>query len=170
MVQPSTSQEDFLALVEQHKGAIIKVCSIYTRRAAEKEDLFQEIIIQLWKAWPNFKGHSKFSTWLYRIALNTAISGLRKKKTDIILMSGENLPHFPDADDHKEKEEKLKALYEAIQKLPEIDRAIVLLYLEDKNYEEMEDILGISQGTLRVKMNRAKEKLKRTIQTMSYGA
>jgi RNA polymerase sigma-70 factor, ECF subfamily len=166
-VQTSTKQEDFLALVGQHKGAILKVCSLYTRRADEKDDLFQEIIIQLWKAWPNFKGLSKFSTWLYRIALNTAISGV--KKTDIILMSGEDLPNFPDTDDHQEKEEKLRALYDAIQQLPEIDRAVVLLYLEDKNYEEMEDILGINQGTLRVKMNRAKEKLKRTIQTMSYG-
>jgi RNA polymerase sigma-70 factor (ECF subfamily) len=168
-LQTSTLQEDFLAQVEQHKGAIIKVCSLYTRRREEKDDLFQEIVIQLWKAWPNFKGQSKFSTWLYRIALNTAISGLRKKKTEIILMNGEDLPHFPDSDDQAEKEEKLKALYEGIQQLPEIDRAVVLLYLEDKNYEEMEDILGISQGTLRVKMNRAKEKLKRTIQTMSYG-
>ena len=84
-------------------------------------------------------------------------------------MNGEDLPHFPDTDDQKEREEKMRALYDAIHQLPEIDRAVVLLYLEDKNYEEMEDILGISQGTLRVKMNRAKEKLKRTIQTMSYG-
>ncbi len=168
-MQTNTNQEEFLALVEQHKGAIIKVCSIYTRRREEKDDLFQEIVIQLWKSWPGFRGQSKFSTWLYRIALNTAISGLRKKKTSIVLMGGEELPHFPDTDDHHEKEERLKALYEAIQKLPEIDRAVVLLYLEDKNYEEMEDILGISQGTLRVKMNRAKEKLKKTIQTMSYG-
>jgi RNA polymerase sigma-70 factor, ECF subfamily len=143
---------------------------LYTRRREEKDDLFQEIIIQLWKAWPNFKGQSKFSTWLYRIALNTAISGLRKKKTDFIYMSGDDLPHLPDNDDHQDKEEKLRTLYEAIQQLSEIDRAVVLLYLEDKNYEEMEDILGISQGTLRVKMNRAKEKLKKTIQTMSYGA
>ena len=169
MVQATKTQEEFLALVEQHKGAIIKVSGLYTRRLEEKDDLFQEIIVQLWKAWPNFKGHSKFSTWLYRIALNTAISGLRKNKTDIVLMSGEDLPHFHDADDHLEKEEKLTALNEAIQQLPEIDRAVVLLYLEDKSYEEMEEILGINQGTLRVKMNRAKEKLKKTIQITSYG-
>jgi RNA polymerase sigma-70 factor, ECF subfamily len=162
-------QDEFLGLVEQHKGAILKVCSLYTRRTDEKEDLFQEIIIQLWKAWPNFKGHSKFSTWLYRIALNTAISGLRKKKADIILMNGEDIPHITDADDYKEKEEQLRSLYDAIRQLPEIDRAVVMLYLEDKSYEEMEDILGVNQGTLRVKMNRAKEKMKRTIQTTEYG-
>ncbi len=85
-------------------------------------------------------------------------------------MDANDLPHLSDTDNHPEKEEQLKALYDAIRQLPEIDRAIVLLYLEDNNYEEMEDILGISQGTLRVKMNRAKEKLKKTIQTMSYGA
>ena len=164
------NQDEFLALVEQHKGAILKVCSLYTRRADEKEDLFQEIVIQLWKAWPNFKGLSKFSTWLYRIALNTAISGLRKKKADIVLMDNNDIPHIEDGGDHQEKEEQLRRLYDAIRQLPEIDRAMVMLYLEDKSYEEMEDILGINQGTLRVKMNRAKEKLKRTIQTMSYGS
>jgi RNA polymerase sigma-70 factor, ECF subfamily len=168
-LETAGKQIEFLGLVEQHKGAVLKVCSIYTRRTDEKEDLFQEIVIQLWKAWPNFKGHSKFSTWLYRIALNTAISGLRKKKADVILMNGEDIPHIPDTDDHKEKEEQLQALYDAIRQLPEIDRAVVMLYLEDKSYEEMEDILGINQGSLRVKMNRAKEKLKRTIQTMPYG-
>ena len=169
-MQPANTQDDFLSLIEQNKGAIIKVSSLYTRRKEEKDDLFQEIIIQLWKAWPNFKGQSKVSTWLYRIALNTAISGLRKKKTSVIYIDGQDLPHIADSDDHKEKEEKLKSLYDAIHQLPEIDRAIVLLYLEDKSYEEMEDILGINQGTLRVKMNRAKEKLKKTIQTMAYGA
>jgi len=168
-LQPTSNQDDFLRLIDQNKGAIIKVSSLYTRRKEEKDDLFQEIIIQLWKAWPNFKGQSKVSTWLYRIALNTAISGLRKKKTDIIYIDGQDFPHITDSDDHREKEEKLKSLYDAIQQLPEIDRAIVLLYLEDKSYEEMEDILGINQGTLRVKMNRAKEKIKKTIQTMAYG-
>ena len=107
-MQPTNKQDEFLSLIDQHKGAIIKVSSLYTRRKEEKDDLFQEIIIQLWKAWPNFKGQSKVSTWLYRIALNTAISGLRKKKTSVIYIDGQDLPHIADSDDHKEKEEKLK--------------------------------------------------------------
>lgn len=166
---PDNKQSEFLALVEQHKGAILKVCALYTGRTDEKEDLFQEILIQLWKAWPNFRGMSKFSTWLYRIALNTAISGLRRKKADLVFMDGSALPDPHDTGDAALKEEQLKTLYAAIRQLPEIDRAVVMLYLEDRSYEEMEDILGIPQGTLRVKMNRAKEKLKRTVQTMPYG-
>lgn len=164
-----TASHEFLSLVEKHKGILIKVCSLYARRQDERDDLFQEIVIQLWKAWPSFEGRSQFSTWLYRIALNTAISGLRKRKAEVVYMD-----HFeiPDAVDHSDqhREEQLKSLYEAIRELPEIDRALVMLYLEDRSYDEMEDILGISQGTLRVKMNRAKEKLKKSIKSLSYGA
>jgi RNA polymerase sigma-70 factor (ECF subfamily) len=162
--------QQFLSLVEKHKGIIVKICSLYARRQDERDDLFQEIVIQLWKAWPNFEGRSQFSTWLYRIALNTAISGLRKKKADLVYMDQFTMPEPVDPGTDSSKEEKLKALYQAIRELPEIDRALVMLYLEDKSYEEMEDILGISQGTLRVKMNRAKEKLRRSIQTEAYGA
>lgn len=165
----NASQTEFLKLVEQHKGIIIKICSIYARQPEEREDLFQEVIVQLWKAWPSFKGLSKFSTWLYRIALNTSISGLRKKKTDLVYMDQLHLPENVYEDDHT-RNEQLSALYRAIRQLPEIDRAVVMLFLEDHSYEEMEEILGISQGALRVKMTRAKEKLKRTIQTIEHGA
>jgi len=162
------SEKEFLKLVEQHKGIIVRICSIYARIPAEREDLFQEIIVQLWKAWPGFKGLSKFSTWLYRIALNTSISGLRKKKTDLVYMDHAEVPDKVLEED-KDRQEQLGAMYKAIRLLPEIDRAVVMLYLEDHSYEEMEEILGISQGTLRVKMTRAKEKLKRTVQTAEYG-
>ncbi len=161
-------QQEFLNLVEQHRGILVKICALYARQPEEREDLFQEIIVQLWKAWPSFKGLSKFSTWMYRIALNTSISGLRKKRTELVFMDHAQLPdavHEEDGD----RREKMNSLYKAIRELPEIDRAVVMLYLEDNSYEEMEEILGISQGTLRVKMTRIKEKLKRTIQTMEYG-
>jgi RNA polymerase sigma-70 factor (ECF subfamily) len=165
----NVSQAEFLKLVEQHRGIIIKICAIYARQPEEREDLFQEVIVQLWKAWPSFKGLSKFSTWLYRIALNTSISGLRKKKTDLVYMDHMQMPEYGYEDDSTRKEQ-LSALYGAIRQLPEIDRAVVMLFLEDHSYEEMEEILGISQGALRVKMARAKEKLKRTIQTIEHGA
>jgi RNA polymerase sigma-70 factor, ECF subfamily len=165
----NASQTEFLKLVEQHRGIIIKICSIYARQPEEREDLFQEVIVQLWKAWPSFKGLSKFSTWLYRIALNTSISGLRKKKTDLVYMDQLHMPDSIYEEDNTRKEQ-LGALYRAIRELPEIDRAVVMLFLEDHSYEEMEEILGISQGALRVKMARAKEKLKRTIQTIEHGA
>ena len=165
-----TDQQQFLKLVETHKGIIVKICSLYARRSEEKDDLFQEIVIQLWKAWPNFQGRSQFSTWLYRIALNTAISGLRKRKTDLVLMDQFEMPEAVDPGTDQTQEEQLQTLYQAIRELSEIDRAVVMLYLEDHSYEEMEDILGIHQGTLRVKMNRIKEKLKKSIQNISYGA
>jgi RNA polymerase sigma-70 factor (ECF subfamily) len=164
----NTSQTEFLRLVEQHRGIIVRICSIYARQPQEREDLFQEVIVQLWRAWPSFKGLSKFSTWLYRIALNTSISGLRKKQTDLVYMDHLQLPERAHEDDQL-KQEQLSALYRAIRLLPEIDRAVVMLFLEDHSYEEMEEILGISQGALRVKMARAKEKLKRTIQTIEHG-
>jgi len=141
---------------------ILKVCQVYCWNPGDREDLFQEIIIQLWKAWPGFRGDSKFSTWLYRISLNTAISGLRKQKTPMVYMEPENLPaDTRDESDAEEKEERLKKFYSAIRQLSELERAIIMLYLEDKSYEEMEDILGINQNSLRVKMNRAKEKLRK---------
>jgi RNA polymerase sigma-70 factor (ECF subfamily) len=165
-----TDSGNFLSLVEKHKGILIKVCSLYARRQDERDDLFQEIVIQLWKAWPSFEGRSQYSTWLYRIALNTAISGLRKRKTDLVYMDHFEVPDHADYYTDHTREEQLQSLYAAIHELPEIDRAVVMLYLEDHSYEEMEDILGINQGTLRVKMNRAKEKLKKSIKSPLYGA
>ena len=115
-------------------------------------------MLQLWHAYPKFRGEAKFSTWLYRVAINTAISGLRKQKDFIQSHEPNNLPSHQE--DVLYEEEQLKALYHAIEQLNEIDKAIVMLYLEDKTYDEMEDIMGISSGTLRVKMNRIKEKLR----------
>lgn len=147
-----------------------KVCNLYCDTEYDKQDLFQEIVIQLWRAYPRFRGDSKFSTWLYRIALNTAISDLRKQKNLIKSVEPDQLPtEIQDIQYNKEKEEKLAQLYKAIHQLPEIERGIVMLYLEDKSYEEMEDILGINQNNLRVKMNRIKEKLRKLTKAVEHG-
>lgn len=147
-----------------------KVCNLYCDTEYDKQDLFQEIVIQLWRAYPRFRGDSKFSTWLYRIALNTAISDLRKQKNLIKSVEPDLLPtEIQDIQYNKEKEEKLAQLYKAIHQLPEIERGIVMLYLEDKSYEEMEDILGINQNNLRVKMNRIKEKLRKLTKAVEHG-
>lgn len=160
----------FLDLVEKHKGIVIRICSVYARRQDERDDLFQEIIVQLWKAWPGFEGRSQFSTWMYRIALNTAISGLRKKTAGIVYIDQFAMPDAVDPGMDQAKEERLALLYQAIRELPEIDKALVMLYLDDHSYEEMEAILGINQGALRTKMNRAKEKLKKNIERIQHGA
>ena len=116
-------------------------------------------MIQFWKAYPKFKGDSKLSTWLYRVALNTAITGLRKRKNFIESREPDQLPEQVTEYD-AEREEKLGQLYMAIEKLNQVEKAIVMLYMEDRTYEEMEEILGINQGNLRVKMNRIKDKLR----------
>ena len=141
---------------------IHKVCNLYCHSPYEREDLFQEIVVQLWKGYPRFRGDAKFSTWLYRVALNTAISGLRKKEKNIAYVDPSALPTaLQNLNDNNPEQEQLQQLYEAIRKLGEIDRAVVMLYLEDRSYEEMEEVLGISQNNLRVKMNRIKEKLRK---------
>ncbi|RZS71877.1 RNA polymerase sigma-70 factor (ECF subfamily) [Pseudobacter ginsenosidimutans] len=169
-MHPKTNPDEFLALVNQHKGMLHKVCNLYCATDYDKQDLFQEIVIQLWRAYPRFRGDSKFSTWLYRIALNTAISDLRKQKNLIKSVEPDLLPtEIQDIQYNKDKEEKLAQLYKAIHQLPEIERGIVMLYLDDKSYEEMEEILGINQNNLRVKMNRIKEKLRKLTKAVEHG-
>jgi RNA polymerase sigma-70 factor, ECF subfamily len=132
---------------------------MYARTTADRQDLFQEIVIQLWKAYPRFRHEAKFSTWLYRVAINTAISGLRRQKDFIASYEPGTLPEQI-ADAASLVEEQLQLMYTAIEQLNEIEKAIVMLYMEDKSYEEMEEILGMTQGNLRVKMSRIKDKLR----------
>jgi RNA polymerase sigma-70 factor, ECF subfamily len=163
-------EQEFLQLINQNQGIVRKVCHLYGRNENDKDDLYQEIIIQLWKAFSSFRGEAKFSTWMYRIALNTAISNLRKQTKKVVLSFPEFIPHENAyTNEEKIKEEKLTEMYAAISRLTEVEKAIVMLYLEDKSYEEMEEILGISNGTLRVKMNRIKEKLRSITKAVQYG-
>ncbi|MDB5210071.1 MAG: polymerase sigma70 factor [Sediminibacterium sp.] len=154
------AERQFEAHLREHERLIEKICSIYVFTEADRQDLFQEIVIQLWKAYPRFKGESSFGTYLYRIALNTAIAGLRKKKDFIRPYEPEKLPHQADDNDSAIAEEQHQLLYRSIGKLNEVEKAIVLLYLEDKSYREMETILGMTEGALRVKMSRIKDKLR----------
>lgn len=159
-MQKDDSSKQFEQLVKENELLIRKVCSMYTYTHSNREDLFQDIVLQLWKAFPSFRGESKISTWMYRVAINTAITALRKKKDFIYTYEPHALPKdVADAGDSTE-DEQLQQLYTAINRLSEIEKAIVMLYLEDRDYGEMEEILGMSQGALRVKMNRIKNKLK----------
>ena len=144
-------------MAKENNLLILKVCRIYAN-GVDREDLYQEIVLQLWHGYPKFKGQSKLSTWLYRVGINTAISGLRKQRSFIQSYEPNDLPSTHH--DTRYDEDQLNELYHAIEKLNGIDKALVMLYLEDKSYEEMEEIMGISSGTLRVKMNRVKEKLR----------
>lgn len=154
-------EKHFIKELESNQNIIHKVCKSYTTNADDHKDLFQEISIQLWKAYQSFRGESKFTTWMYRVALNTAISLYRKSKrsveTDELLPNIKELT-YKEYDDTTEVQ--INALYKAIHQLSDIEKALVLLYLEDKSYKEISIILGISEVNARVKMNRTKVKLK----------
>ena len=149
---------------------LYKVCRMYCFTEADRQDLFQEIVIQLWRSWPAFRREAKFSTWLYRIALNTAISGLRRQRRLITPTDPEQLPtELQDIQYAADKEEQLQLLYAAIDQLTEVEKALTMLYLEDRSYQEMEEILGLSQNNLRVKMNRIKDKLRKITKAVAHG-
>jgi RNA polymerase sigma factor (sigma-70 family) len=156
---PSQKEIDFEQQVKEHEMLIYKVCRIYAATEADRDDLYQEIVLQLWHSFEKFRGESKFSTWLYRVAINTAISGQRKQKNFISSFEPAQLPVVPDELPGNE-ETRLTELYRAVGQLNLIERAIVMLYLEDRSYDDMQEILGINSGNLRVKMTRIKDKLR----------
>jgi RNA polymerase sigma-70 factor (ECF subfamily) len=169
-LQDPAIQEEFIRLVDEHRGMLYKVCRLYCFTEVDRQDLFQEIVIQLWRSWPAFRREAKFSTWLYRIALNTAISGLRRQHRLITPTDPEQLPtELQDIQYSADKEEQLQLLYAAIDRLTEVEKALTMLYLEDRSYQEMEEILGISQNNLRVKMNRIKDKLRKITKAVAHG-
>lgn len=168
-VKAGSDKEIFVSLINEHKALIYKVCNTYCDHPAERQDLFQEILIQLWKSYPQFRGDARFSTWLYRIALNTAISGLRKKRINITPLETASVAVMEIPAEHSGMKDQMDALNKAINRLSTVEKAIVMMYLDEKSYEEMEAVFGISQNTLRVKMNRIKEKLRKLTQAHSYG-
>lgn len=157
----SEKQKEFLHQLNENQGIIHKICRIYTDNIHDHEDLFQEIVIQTWKSYSNYRGDAKFSTWIYKIGLNTALA-LFKKKNHKKEELHENLTHFKIYDDnsHEEKDAKIQAMYDAIHLLSDVEKALIMMFLEDKPYKEISEILGITEGNARVKINRSKEKLR----------
>jgi RNA polymerase sigma-70 factor (ECF subfamily) len=156
-------EKSFITLIKEHQGLIHKVCILYETDKEARNDLFQEIVLQLWKSFPTFRGDSKITTWMYRIALNTAISGLRKLgrkiKTEEL-----NDHHFNISDTHSDQhEDDLQRLQWAIRQLSEIERAMVMMALDEIPYEEIAETIGITQNNVRVRMNRIREKLRNLI-------
>ena len=155
--------DDFIAALHEYQPLLRRVARLYCQDADDRQDLFQEIVLQLWRAWPRYvpQPGAKLSTWLYRIALNVAISNLRQRtrrpaptELNAEALAVAQAPESGlDADDRA-------ALYRAIGRLSEVDKAFILLYLEDRPYDEMADILGITQNNVRVKMHRVQEKLR----------
>ena len=154
-------EHSFVTNLEQNQNIVHKVCRIYTSDPDSHNDLFQEITIQLWKAYPKFRGDAKFSTWMYRVALNTAITLYRKSKKRIKTQDYDSVIFKIKSDEYDPtQEQQLHLMYKAVRQLGDIDKALVFLYLEDKNYQEISETLGISEVNARVKMNRIKTKLR----------
>ena len=155
-----TKEQEFAKLIKDNQGLIIKISRLYTNSLEDEEDHFQEIVLQLWRSYDTFKGGSKISTWMYRVALNTAITLFRKKnrspKTDELMDF-----HYNDyLEDDEEKQQQIPLLYKVIKMLPKVERAIVMMYLDDLPYRDISENLGISEVNARVKMNRLKKRLK----------
>lgn len=157
-------EKEFIDNLNAHQNIAHKICRLYTNDESSHKDLFQEITVQLWRAYPKFRGDAKFSTWMYRVALNTAITLYRKKKKRIKTTDIDAINFKIKAEVYDDTiEENLKLMYAAIKELNDIDKALVFLYLEDKNYKEISATLGISEVNARVKMNRVKTKLRKIL-------
>jgi RNA polymerase sigma factor (sigma-70 family) len=162
-------EQEFLNRIESHKGILYKVSKMYMDNHDDQQDLFQEIVCQLWKSYDSFRNESQFSTWMYRVAVNTAIIFLKKekRKVDKYEIASENIKE--DEGDSHIKESQIDHFYKAVQKLEKIDKAIIFYQLEGFSHREIGENLGISEGNARVKLNRAKDKLKEIIKNQGYG-
>lgn len=150
------SEKEFTSLIDQNRGIIYKVIRLYVRHEEDERDLFQEILYQAWRSFPNFKGNSKFSTWLYRVALNTVLTFKRRPQ---LVVPHEDLSVLGASTGEKHAHEETEALYIAIRELNEIDRMIISLHLDGYDNEEVADIAGLTKNNVAVKLHRIKEAL-----------
>ncbi len=163
-------KEEFIACISEHERIIFKVCKMYCRSRDDEQDLFQDVLLQLWQSFPSFKRDSKVSTWMYRVALNTAITRLRNEKkrpeqqtidTDVLQIP--NTINDP-------KDENFELMMKALEKLSSVEKAIMVLYMEDHSYHEMAEVMGMTESNIGFKINQIKTKLKTTVNILNYGA
>ena len=154
----------FLDKLERHKGVVFKISKMYMDNTDDQNDLFQEIVYQAWKSFSNFEGKSEFSTWLYRVAINTAMVYLKKEKQRSIV-SHDDFERLPIRQEHYDDEvdSNIRLMYTCIQQLNPVDKALIFYFLEDYSGKEIAEQMGISEVNVRVKLNRAKGKLKELI-------
>ncbi|MEM9857372.1 MAG: sigma-70 family RNA polymerase sigma factor [Bacteroidota bacterium] len=151
-------EEDFINLVENNQGLIHKICRLYGDNEEDRNDLFQEILLQLWKAYPGYSGKAKISTWMYRIALYTAMGDLKKRKRRIQHLKVKNT-ELNSADLNFD----LEHVQAGISLLNAGDKALLALYIDDKPYQEIAEIIGITENNVGVRLNRIKKKLRESL-------
>ncbi|RAJ05198.1 RNA polymerase sigma-70 factor (ECF subfamily) [Chitinophaga skermanii] len=164
-------QATFLQVLQGHKGIIYKIANAYCKNDEDRKDLVQEMIVQLWRSFENYSDQYKYSTWIYRVALNVAISSYRKEsKRKTIPIPGEII-QLVDQSSKLELNEHLRLLQQFISELKEVDRALMLLYLDERPYKEISEIMGLSESNVATKMGRIKKILQQKFeqhQTSSY--
>jgi RNA polymerase sigma factor (sigma-70 family) len=165
----NADKEEFLRLIQDNQGIIFKICNSYCHNKNDREDLAQEISYHLWKSCNSFEAGYKFSTWMYRVALNVAISFYRKEKKGgpVISYTGQLAEMEDKADGSVIVEENITQLQHFINELKELDRALMLLYLDEKSYIEIAEILGITETNVATKISRIKEKLKEKFSSLN---
>jgi len=164
-----STKEEFLEILSSYQGILHKVNLVYFHNKTEREDNFQEIVYQLWKSFPKLQNRNSIGSWIYAVSINTSISRLKKSGT---IEYRKKLPETPDIGNAFEEfslNENVRLLLRAISNLNEIDKSIMLLYLEEKSYSEIAEILGISVSNVGVRINRAKETLRQTFKNMDHG-
>lgn len=163
-------KEEFIACIREHERIIFKVCKMYCRSSDDEQDLFQDILLQLWKSFPTFKRDSKVSTWMYRVALNTAITQLRneKKRPEQQTIDKDVLQIPNEINDLKD--ENFDLMMTAIERLSNVEKAIMILYMEEHSYREMAEVMGMTESNIGFKINQIKTKLKTTVNVLNYGA
>ncbi|MFC5580822.1 RNA polymerase sigma factor [Rhodanobacter terrae] len=158
-------QQRFESLLHEHRGIVFKVACLYSRSATDREDLVQEISVQLWRSFGGYdEARAKFSTWMYRIALNVAISQARRERwseaSRFEPLEAHHLETVGGGEPIAEPDERLQAMYTFIGQLDPLNRALILLYLEDRSYTEIAEILGISETNVATKISRIKQKMR----------
>lgn len=162
-------EAEFTRIIRENQAMIFKVSIVYTTNEDDRKDLFQEIVIQLWKSLDQFRHDAKISTWIYRVALNTAITQFRRRRKQIpqIPINKAAMNYAEDTDAFVE--ERVSMLYKQIQGLNDLDKGLIFLFLEDKTYEEIASVTGITLTNVATKLSRIKQKLKSQINSMTNG-
>jgi RNA polymerase sigma-70 factor (ECF subfamily) len=164
-----STKEEFLEILANYQGILHKVSLVYFKNKPDREDNLQEIIYQLWKSFPSIKNHKSIGSWIYAVSINTSISRIKKVSRIEYRETILELPDKSNVIDEMSMNESLQLLLNAIYNLDEVDKSIMLLYLEEKSYDEIAEIIGISKSNVGVRINRAKELLKQNFKNPNHG-
>ena len=162
------SSDFYTTSILPYAGIIIKICRAYTNNQEDFEDYYQEVCLQIWKSKDRFKGQSEWSTWVYRLSLNVSMTLLKKRKNNPKYFASDILPEEIEDGIPVFADEALDHLYNAIKQLSEVDRGVILLYLEEKSYLEIAEIMGTNPNNIGVRVKRIKERLKKLLDGKIY--